>query len=140
MTLIFRKGGGPILSLQNLNFYKLLSAIIYTLYFALVGSAVVFINLSHPVGLGLTLILHTLLIRGATGLAAGNFWFSYVLFLVFLGGVLVLFIYMTRLASNEKFVLNWGSLVVGLLVIGLVCVGGMSYLCPIPEVYRSSFD
>lgn len=80
--------------------------IVYILYFALLGSALIFINLKHPVALGLTLILHTLLISGVTGLAVGNFWFSYVLFLVFLGGVLVLFIYITSLASNEKFSLN----------------------------------
>lgn len=32
-----------------------------------------------------------------------RFWFSYILFLVFLGGILVLFIYVTSLASNEIF-------------------------------------
>ncbi len=37
--------------------------------------------------------------------ALGNlsFWFSYILFLIFLGGILVLFIYVTSLASNEMF-------------------------------------
>lgn len=110
------------------------------MYFALLGSAIIFINLSHPVGLGLTLILHTLLIRGVTGLASGNFWFSYVLFLVFLGGVLVLFIYITRLASNEKFTLDWGSLGVAFLVFGLLVVGGVFYMCPSPGVYNSGFD
>jgi NADH-ubiquinone oxidoreductase chain 6 len=123
-----------------LYFYKLLSGIVYILYFALLGSAVIFINLRHPVGLGLTLILHTLLIRGATGLAAGNFWFSYVLFLVFLGGVLVLFIYITRLASNEKFILSWGSLGVAALVVGLLTLGVVFYLCPSPGVYRVRSD
>jgi NADH-ubiquinone oxidoreductase chain 6 len=33
-------------------------------------------------------------------------WISYILFLIFLGGLMVLFIYITRLASNEKFELN----------------------------------
>lgn len=32
-----------------------------------------------------------------------TFWFSYILFLIFLGGLLVLFIYVTSLASNEIF-------------------------------------
>lgn len=35
-----------------------------------------------------------------------TFWFSYILFLVFLGGILVLFIYITSLASNEIFSLS----------------------------------
>jgi len=32
-----------------------------------------------------------------------RFWFSYILFLIIIGGILVLFIYITRLASNELF-------------------------------------
>nr|QHZ87450.1 NADH dehydrogenase subunit 6 [Anotogaster sieboldii] len=38
-----------------------------------------------------------------TGSFSQNTWFSYILFLVFLGGMLVLFIYMTSIASNEFF-------------------------------------
>jgi len=32
-----------------------------------------------------------------------RFWFSYILFIIIIGGMLVLFIYITRLASNEIF-------------------------------------
>lgn len=38
-----------------------------------------------------------------SGFITKTFWFSYVLFLIFLGGILVLFIYVTSLASNEIF-------------------------------------
>jgi NADH-ubiquinone oxidoreductase chain 6 len=41
-----------------------------------------------------------------TGLLADNFVYSYILFLVILGGVLVLFIYITSLVSNEVFSLT----------------------------------
>lgn len=33
-------------------------------------------------------------------------WFSFILFLIFLGGLIVLFVYITSLASNEKFELK----------------------------------
>jgi len=33
-------------------------------------------------------------------------WFSYIIFLIYLGGLIVLFIYISRLAYNEKFKLN----------------------------------
>lgn len=33
-------------------------------------------------------------------------WFSFILFLIFLGGLIVLFVYVVRLASNEKFELK----------------------------------
>lgn len=45
----------------------------------------------------------TLLICLITGLITKRFWFSYILFLIFLGGLLVLFIYISSLASNEIF-------------------------------------
>nr|UUJ36950.1 NADH dehydrogenase subunit 6 [Epeorus sp. 06 ZXM-2022a] len=62
-----------------------------------------FLTMSHPLAMGLILLCQTLLISLVTGLLAPSFWFSYVLFLVFLGGMLVLFIYVTSLASNEMF-------------------------------------
>jgi len=39
-----------------------------------------------------------------SGLLIKNFWFSYILFIVFLGGILVIFIYVISLASNEIFI------------------------------------
>lgn len=53
--------------------------------------------------IGLTLLFQTVFIRIITGLITKTFWFSYILFLIFLGGILVLFIYVTSLASNEIF-------------------------------------
>jgi NADH-ubiquinone oxidoreductase chain 6 len=48
----------------------------------------------------------TFLIRG---LINKRFWFQYILFIVFVGGMLVLFIYLTRLASNECFVNSYSK-------------------------------
>lgn len=44
-----------------------------------------------------------------------RFWFSYILFLIFLGGLLVLFIYVTSLASNEMF--NFSNKIIFFLLI-----------------------
>lgn len=49
------------------------------------------------------LLVQTIIIRIMSGIIIKTFWFSYVLFLVFVGGILVLFIYVTSLASNEIF-------------------------------------
>merc|ERR1712198_806681 len=62
-----------------------------------------FTRLSHPLAIGLALLSQTILICLITGLSSSSFWFSYILFLIFLGGILVLFIYVTSLASNEMF-------------------------------------
>lgn len=53
--------------------------------------------------IGIVLVIQTLIISIIIGLISKTFWFSYILFLIFLGGILILFIYITSLASNELF-------------------------------------
>nr|ARH55206.1 NADH dehydrogenase subunit 6 [Silpha tyrolensis] len=62
-----------------------------------------FIFMKHPLSMGLILLSQTILIALISGVISLNFWFSYILFLIMVGGMLVLFIYMTSVASNEKF-------------------------------------
>nr|QOL00566.1 NADH dehydrogenase subunit 6 [Choroedocus violaceipes] len=62
-----------------------------------------FIKLSHPMSMMIFIILQTLFIGLMTGTIMESFWLSYILFLTFLGGMLVLFIYITSIASNEMF-------------------------------------
>nr|YP_009231565.1 NADH dehydrogenase subunit 6 [Dixella aestivalis]ALZ48586.1 NADH dehydrogenase subunit 6 [Dixella aestivalis] len=66
----------------------------------------IFTQMKHPLAMGMMLLIQTLLICLITGMMSNTFWFSYVLFLTFLGGMLVLFIYVTSLASNEMFSLS----------------------------------
>jgi len=78
-----------------------------------------FTFITHPLSIGLTLLVQTLLICVLRGIIAKTFWFSYVLFLIFLGGMLVLFIYVTSLASNEIFNFSVKLLGLNLLIIFL---------------------
>nr|WDE73772.1 NADH dehydrogenase subunit 6 [Stenopelmatus sp.] len=66
-------------------------------------TAIIFTQLNHPLAMTLLILIQTMLICMVTGMISQSFWFSYILFLVFLGGMLVLFIYITALASNEMF-------------------------------------
>nr|YP_009469521.1 NADH dehydrogenase subunit 6 [Hydrotaea ignava]AVD96782.1 NADH dehydrogenase subunit 6 [Hydrotaea ignava] len=77
----------------------------------------IFMNMKHPLAMGLTLLIQTFLISMLTGLMTKSFWFSYILFLVFIGGMLVLFIYVTSLASNEMF-----SFSIKLLMISIIFI------------------
>nr|YP_009738150.1 NADH dehydrogenase subunit 6 [Cephalopina titillator]QIB71456.1 NADH dehydrogenase subunit 6 [Cephalopina titillator] len=65
--------------------------------------SLIFIKSKHPLAMGLTLLIQTTSITLMTGAMTQSFWYSYILFLIFLGGMLVLFIYVTSLASNEMF-------------------------------------
>nr|WCZ71284.1 NADH dehydrogenase subunit 6 [Hylobitelus xiaoi] len=67
--------------------------------------SMIFLFLNHPLSLGCVLLIQTILVSLYSGLLYLNFWFSYILFLVMISGMLVMFIYMTSIASNEKFAL-----------------------------------
>nr|YP_010248514.1 NADH dehydrogenase subunit 6 [Turanogryllus eous]QTK22278.1 NADH dehydrogenase subunit 6 [Turanogryllus eous] len=76
----------------------------------------------HPLMITLLIIVQTLMICTITGPNSHSFWFSYILFMIFLGGMLVLFIYITSLASNEVFqmpikIIMMSSLMVFLLML-----------------------
>lgn len=62
--------------------------------------------LSHPLSIGVTLLLVTLTISLIVGVFHSSIWVSYATILILLGGVLVIFIYVALLASNEIFKKN----------------------------------
>nr|QXG19105.1 NADH dehydrogenase subunit 6 [Drosophila auraria]QXG19586.1 NADH dehydrogenase subunit 6 [Drosophila triauraria] len=76
------------------------------LYSLILTTSIIFLNMIHPLAMGLTLLIQTIFICLISGLMTKSFWYSYILFLIFLGGMLVLFIYVTSLASNEMFNLS----------------------------------
>nr|QWB85726.1 NADH dehydrogenase subunit 6 [Stenodryas sp. N127] len=76
--------------------------------------AMMFIFLNHPLSFGLILLIQTVLISIMTGMMNYTFWFSYILFLIMVGGMLILFIYMTSVASNEKFKLSYSFLLLSM--------------------------
>nr|QUL60386.1 NADH dehydrogenase subunit 6 [Terrapotamon thungwa] len=75
---------------------------LYTIPF-IITLSFLFTQVTHPLAMGLTLLIQTIFISFIVGLSTYSFWFSYILFLILLGGMLVLFIYIASLASNEFF-------------------------------------
>nr|YP_009054393.1 NADH dehydrogenase subunit 6 [Brontostoma colossus]AIJ03001.1 NADH dehydrogenase subunit 6 [Brontostoma colossus] len=65
--------------------------------------SMMFMKMKHPLSMGLTLILQTLITATLIGMMSGTFWFSYILTMIMLSGMLIIFIYMASIASNEKF-------------------------------------
>nr|AQP29144.1 NADH dehydrogenase subunit 6 [Pericapritermes sp. TBRU1.8] len=66
-------------------------------------TSLMFTQMKHPLAMGLMLLLQTTMICVISGTMYSSFWFSYILFMIMIGGMLVLFMYMTSLASNEMF-------------------------------------
>ena len=66
---------------------------------------------------GLILLIQTIIVCLIRGKIYRRFRFSYILFIIIIGGRLVLFIYITRLASNEIFSPSNKILVVTLILL-----------------------
>nr|ALO76433.1 NADH deshydrogenase subunit 6 [Laccoptera ruginosa] len=62
-----------------------------------------FFMFKHPISLMMIILLQTFSTCMLCGMMINLWWFSYMLFMVMIGGILVLFMYMTNVASNEKF-------------------------------------
>nr|QWB85648.1 NADH dehydrogenase subunit 6 [Tragosoma depsarium] len=86
-------------------------------------SSIFFLFLNHPLSFGLILLIQTILVSLITGMMNYNFWFSYILFLIMVGGMLILFIYMTSVASNEKF--KFSSKLLMLLFLFMIMIPGI---------------
>nr|AXS65478.1 NADH dehydrogenase subunit 6 [Nitidulidae sp. KM-2017] len=94
-------------------------------------SCIMFMFMKHPLSLGFVLLIQTISISLITGLFNYNLWFSYILFLVMIGGMLILFIYMTSIISNKKFKFNFKLfifLMFMLLMLSLLSILNDQYL------------
>nr|YP_009479852.1 NADH dehydrogenase subunit 6 [Incisitermes minor]AVX29522.1 NADH dehydrogenase subunit 6 [Incisitermes minor] len=74
--------------------------------------SMMFTQMIHPLAMGMMLLTQTMAMCLISGLMHQSFWFQYILFMVFIGGMLVLFIYVASLASNEMFSLSTKMMVV----------------------------
>uniref|UniRef100_A0AB38ZGK2 NADH-ubiquinone oxidoreductase chain 6 n=1 Tax=Lucanus dybowskii TaxID=3238474 RepID=A0AB38ZGK2_9SCAR len=67
--------------------------------------------IKHPLSAGFLLLTEMILIILSVSLTSLSFWYSYIMFLIMIGGMLVLFMYMTSVASNEKFEFSWTTMI-----------------------------
>nr|YP_009050086.1 NADH dehydrogenase subunit 6 [Tenebrio molitor]AGX28419.1 NADH dehydrogenase subunit 6 [Tenebrio molitor]QDG00997.1 NADH dehydrogenase subunit 6 [Tenebrio molitor]UOX29710.1 NADH dehydrogenase subunit 6 [Tenebrio molitor] len=77
---------------------------------------ITFLMMNHPLSMGFILLMQTIMISLITGNMNQNMWFSYILFLIMVGGMLILFMYMTSIASNEKFKMNNKAIIMSITI------------------------
>nr|YP_010016774.1 NADH dehydrogenase subunit 6 [Dodona eugenes]QOJ44731.1 NADH dehydrogenase subunit 6 [Dodona eugenes] len=78
-----------------------MTKLLLSLFLLIISMFMFFVN--HPLSMGMLILLQTLILCLLSGMLINTYWFSYILFLTFLGGLLVLFIYVSSIASNEIF-------------------------------------
>nr|YP_010390383.1 NADH dehydrogenase subunit 6 [Pulex irritans]UPV72705.1 NADH dehydrogenase subunit 6 [Pulex irritans] len=74
--------------------------------------------MNHPLSMGFMLMIQTIWISLIIGISSKTFWFSYILVITFLGGMLILFIYLTSLSPSENFYFSFNKMII-LLIISL---------------------
>nr|YP_010363561.1 NADH dehydrogenase subunit 6 [Atkinsoniella wui]UNZ12662.1 NADH dehydrogenase subunit 6 [Atkinsoniella wui] len=73
--------------------------------------------LMNPLSMGLILLTQTLLMTMMMNKMMFSSWFPMITFLMMVGGLLILFTYMSSIASNEKFKLKLNLSIVLMIVI-----------------------
>lgn len=61
----------------------------------------IFLNFNNPLIIRITIIIQTILLNLIIGKIYYTFWFSYIIFLVFIGGLFILFIYIISIIYNN---------------------------------------
>nr|YP_010148418.1 NADH dehydrogenase subunit 6 [Analcellicampa danfengensis]QQV69257.1 NADH dehydrogenase subunit 6 [Analcellicampa danfengensis] len=87
-----------------------------SLLLILIINSMMFYNSKTPLSMGLMLLSQTLLISMISGYMSFNFWYTYIMFLIMIGGMLILFIYVSSLSSNQKFNFNKNNLLLKILI------------------------
>nr|YP_010502872.1 NADH dehydrogenase subunit 6 [Doratura homophyla]UXD78636.1 NADH dehydrogenase subunit 6 [Doratura homophyla] len=79
----------------------------------MISTTIIF--LKTPMSMGTLLLIQTTLSAMLLSKIMLTSWVSMIMFLMFIGGLLILFMYMSSIASNEKFKLNFKLLTIMLL-------------------------
>nr|YP_009502251.1 NADH dehydrogenase subunit 6 [Acizzia uncatoides]AWU48814.1 NADH dehydrogenase subunit 6 [Acizzia uncatoides] len=77
-----------------------------TILMLLVINASVTPSVTHPISLGAILMIQTMLTCGYTRVIFNSAWIPATIFLVVIGGLMILFTYVTSICSNKKFLLK----------------------------------
>nr|UPL65660.1 NADH dehydrogenase subunit 6 [Petillopsis calcar] len=93
--------------------------------------SIIFLFLKHPVSTGIMIITQTLVLAMLSGMILKSFWFAYIITITMLSGMLVLFIYMASVASNEKIKMSYW-------LIGISMV--MMVTSVIVQMYSKTYD
>nr|WRQ18287.1 NADH dehydrogenase subunit 6 [Onukigallia sp.] len=62
--------------------------------------------MKNPMSMGVTLLMQTIMMIILMNKITSSSWFPMITFLMMIGGLMILFMYMSSIASNEKFKMN----------------------------------
>nr|UAM91057.1 NADH dehydrogenase subunit 6 [Euura bridgmanii] len=86
------------------------------LIYILTMNSMMFYYSKTPISMGFYLLIQTMLMSLFSGLMSTSFWYMYIMYLIMIGGMLILFIYMSSLSSNQKFYFHKNKLMLNLFI------------------------
>nr|QVT11022.1 NADH dehydrogenase subunit 6 [Muscidifurax similadanacus] len=66
----------------------------------------------HPLMLCLTLLLFSMFMSIDMSVYNYTHWFSYIMYLIIIGGLMVIFMYFISMMNNMKMYINWNKLII----------------------------
>nr|YP_011010443.1 NADH dehydrogenase subunit 6 [Halovelia malaya]WPW47058.1 NADH dehydrogenase subunit 6 [Halovelia malaya] len=75
---------------------------------------------NHPLSMGFMIIVQTTILSMIINLMMKYTWYSYILILTMLGGMLILFMYMASIASNEM--MKWSTKMFLIMIITFLLI------------------
>nr|YP_010585975.1 NADH dehydrogenase subunit 6 [Abaria herringbona]UZZ43711.1 NADH dehydrogenase subunit 6 [Abaria herringbona] len=71
-----------------------------------------FIIIYHPMTINLLILIQMINSAMILGMTMKSFWLSYIMFIIFISGLLIIFTYMCSISSNMMFKLNFKLLLI----------------------------
>nr|ALO77148.1 NADH deshydrogenase subunit 6 [Libnetis granicollis] len=78
-----------------------------TLSMLMTISSSMFLFSKHPLTMGLLMMNQTIMLALMINYMNENPWFPFIIFIIIVGGLMVLFLYMTSITANKKFKFSW---------------------------------
>nr|YP_010531317.1 NADH dehydrogenase subunit 6 [Mileewa amplimacula]UXX17576.1 NADH dehydrogenase subunit 6 [Mileewa amplimacula] len=72
--------------------------------------------MKNPMSMGILLLIQTMIMTMFMNKMLMSSWFSMITFLMMMGGLLILFTYMSSIASNEKFMFNINLVMIFIMI------------------------
>lgn len=86
-----------------------------------------FLFINNPLIIGFILIVIRMIIRVNMFILSTTPWISYILVIIFLSGIIIIFIYIARLATNEPLKIKFTSISLFIMLRPLILVIYLSY-------------
>nr|YP_010274428.1 NADH dehydrogenase subunit 6 [Pochazia confusa]UJT96872.1 NADH dehydrogenase subunit 6 [Pochazia confusa] len=100
-------------------------------------TSMILMTVKHPLSMGSILMIQTIMVSNKMSMDSNSSWFSYILFITIIGGMMVMFMYMSSIASNEKFKLNMKqTIMITMMIILMIMMmsdSSMEYLNKMTE-------